>query len=312
MYWLTLSLLVQTVVIVAKESTTWIQGTLGGSIHLTPAIPNGFNTRDIYWRHLSSADELVATFSRGSSETTYRSRFYGRVLLLQNSTLEIRDLEVKDMGIFSCLLVDTEGRMKLFKYHLTVYEAVVPAAVKVFVSGDSTNGTECSVFLSCNTTMGSNISYTWRANKLQGELLNVSYTTYDDGRLLSVNLGPTDWDVSYTCTVTNPVSEQHTTVVPWESCANLFGKKPKISSYELSVCMAVVIILAFALLTLCIVLHVKTSGKPKKKGNEEIALKRNEDAVLENEGDVRQQNEEEAHHVVEMRNQEMLEGNSVV
>ncbi|XP_053330415.1 SLAM family member 8-like [Spea bombifrons] len=215
--WLTPILLAQTAYV--AEQTAQVHGVLGGSIRLSPALPDGFRTRDVFWKHLSRSDELVASFSRGFSETTYRSRFFGRVQLGSDFTLQIGGLEPGDSGMFSCHLVDTEGHMALFQFHLTVYEAVAPPLIQVFVLRGRAEATGCSVLLSCNTTAGSDVSYTWTANSGRGDPLNTTYTLYDGGRLLRTSLEPGDSDASYTCTASNAVSQGHEAVVPWHGCS---------------------------------------------------------------------------------------------
>uniref|UniRef100_A0A8C5MS22 Ig-like domain-containing protein n=1 Tax=Leptobrachium leishanense TaxID=445787 RepID=A0A8C5MS22_9ANUR len=214
------AVLVLAVVITVGEKTTdvEVQGTRGGSIQLAPMIPEGFNTRDVYWRHMAMGEHLVASVSRGYPETTYQSRFLGRAHLHRGFTLEIRDLEVEDTGVFTCMLVSLEGQMLSMKYHVIVYEAVVQPTVQVFVSGGPK---ECSVFLRCNSSMGNNVSYTWRATTRQGDPVNTSYTLYNEGRLLITTLRPENSGASYTCIVANPVSHENVTVVPWESCVSL-------------------------------------------------------------------------------------------
>ncbi|KAM5129464.1 SLAM family member 8-like, partial [Mantella aurantiaca] len=209
------------------EEVTPITGIQGGSVLLSPVVPPGFNPREVFWRHLYPTDHLVASFSRGSLDTTYQSCFHGRVQLLPNFTLEISGLDLRDMGMFTCQMVDTQGHMKLHQFHLTVYEVASKPDVQVFVSRQ---GEDCAIFLSCNVSTGNNLTYTWMIDTGQGELLNKTYRLYDDKRLLRTTLTSAHENVIFTCVVTNPVSQGCTFVVPWTSCLEVLGQDFKMKN----------------------------------------------------------------------------------
>ncbi|XP_072283984.1 SLAM family member 8-like isoform X2 [Pyxicephalus adspersus] len=199
----------------ADSIVSGIAGKHGGSVLLSPVIPPGFNPREVFWRHLSPTDHLVATFSRGSFDTSYQSCFHGRVQLLENFTLEISALELKDTGMFTCQMVDTQGHMKLHQFHLTVYEVASKPEVQVFVSRQDQ---KCAIFLSCDVSTGNNLTYSWMIDTGQEDLPNRTYRLYDSKRLLSMSLTPMDQYVSFTCVVTNPVRQERTSVIPWTRC----------------------------------------------------------------------------------------------
>ncbi|KAM4013462.1 SLAM family member 8-like isoform 3-T3 [Anomaloglossus baeobatrachus] len=219
---LTLVLILQTGTFCRMETVTQIIGQRGGAVHLPAIVPPQFNTRDVFWRHLSPTDHLVASFSRGSVDTTYQSCFYRRVQLLHNFTLVIENLELKDTGLFTCQMVDTKGHMRLHRFHLTVYEVVVKPEVQVYTSRGTMG---CSVFLACNTSTGSNVTYRWMTDTGQGQPLNRSYTLHDDSRLLNIILTPSDQEVSFTCIATNLVSQEETIIAPWTPCFIIQGKE---------------------------------------------------------------------------------------
>ncbi|XP_075463940.1 SLAM family member 8 isoform X2 [Ascaphus truei] len=249
----------------------------------------GFNTRDVFWRHLSPSDELVASFSRGSMETEYRSRFFGRAQLLSNFTLEIRSLELGDTGTFTSLLVDTGGLMELRKFHLTVYEAVTEPTVQVFTSGGGAESGTCEAFLNCVTARGNNVSYSWRAETGQRAPINTTHVLHDGGKLIRVLLTPADREVAYTCTVTNPVSRGHAAVVPWNSCATNSGAGGDVYTWKYMPYIAASLAIMFTAGTLWVFLCTKASGK-------------------KNRARVRQQEEETAQqHVLETQDQEQPE-----
>ncbi|XP_064787556.1 SLAM family member 8-like isoform X4 [Oncorhynchus masou masou] len=66
----------------------------------------------------------------------------------------------------------------------------------------------CSVWLLCNVSVGSNLSYTWeRGNE-----------TYRDDEQIHFSLSPADGDISVTCNASNTVSEKSASVTV--KCSN--------------------------------------------------------------------------------------------
>ncbi|XP_018428180.1 PREDICTED: SLAM family member 8-like [Nanorana parkeri] len=251
----------------SAEEVTPITGIRGGSVFLSPSVPLEFNPREVFWRHLSPTDHLVASFSRGSLDTTYQSCFHGRVQLLENLTLEVSGLELKDTGLFTCQMVDTQGHMKLYQFHLTVYEEASKPEVQVFVSR---RGEECAIFLSCNVTAGSNVTYSWMVDTGQGDLLNNTYRLYDDRRLLQTTLTSTHQPVSFICVVTNPVSKQNTSVIPWASC--LPGQESKLNNGKIVLLVAAFLIILFTTGMICVYFFTRSSGKTPVNRRERITM----------------------------------------
>ncbi|XP_075048111.1 SLAM family member 8-like [Mixophyes fleayi] len=215
---LTLLLLVHTGTVYTRETVIQVTGIKGQSTILSPELQPGFFTEEVFWRQLSPTGQMVAKFSRGSSNTTFSTSFHGRVRLLHNFTLEILVLELKDAGLFTCEMMDTAGHMKHLWFHLTVYEMLAKPEVQVFMLRGSEDCFSIT-FLSCNTTVGTNVTYSWMIHQRDDVPLNTTYTLFDDNRILRFLLTPNARDVSFTCTVTNTVSQEQTTVMPWTSCS---------------------------------------------------------------------------------------------
>ncbi|EPY85733.1 hypothetical protein CB1_000351008 [Camelus ferus] len=224
-----------------------VQGQVGGTALLVANRPSSFQVREAIWRSLWPAEELLATFFRGSLETLYHSRFLGRAQLHSNLSLELRPLEPGDSGNFSVLLVDTAGRAWTQTLQLKVYDAVPRPVVQVFiaVSGDAQAPKTCQVFLSCWAPNISDITYSWRREGTVDLGIEPS-GLFTDGPALRVSLGPEDKSVAYSCIVSNPVSWDLATVTPWESCHREAG--PGRASYKdvLLVVLPVLLLLILA------------------------------------------------------------------
>ncbi|XP_073465204.1 SLAM family member 8-like [Aquarana catesbeiana] len=305
----TLLLLTLTGRLCDAEELTHITGIQGGSVFLLPLVPSGFNPREVFWRHLSPIDHLVASFSRGSLDTTYQSCFHGRVKLLQNFTLEILGLDLRDTGMFTCQMVDTQGHMQLHRFYLSVYEVAAKPEVQVFVSRQ---GQDCALFLSCNVTTGNNVTYSWIVDTGQEGSLHETYRLYDEKRLLRMTLNSTHQDVSFTCVVTNPVSQENTSVIPWTSCVTepgkpnefallsvedvsqltkpllhkLFGQDFKTNNGKIVILVAAALIIMFTTAMICVYFFSRTSGKTPVKGRQRTNIHTGETFLqLEEEND---------------------------
>nr|XP_031545025.1 SLAM family member 8 isoform X2 [Vicugna pacos] len=245
--WSLWSLLLWEALLPPEVTHAQVQGQVGGSALLVAKRPSGFRVREAIWRSLWPAEELLATFFRGSPETLYHSRFLGRAQLHSNLSLELRPLEPGDSGNFSVLLVDTAGRAWTQTLQLKVYDAVPRPVVQVFiaVSGDAQAPKTCQVFLSCWAPNISDITYSWRR---EGTIdLGIEPSgLFTDGPALRVSLGPEDKSVAYSCIVSNPVSWDLATVTPWESCHREAG--PGRTSYKdvLLVVLPVLLLLILA------------------------------------------------------------------
>lgn len=196
-----------------------VQGKVGGSVLLVAECPHGFQVREAIWRSLWPSEELVATSFRGSLETLYHSRFLGRTQLHSNLSLELWPLESGDSGNFSVLLVDTGGRAWTRILQLKVYDAVPRPMVQVFIAllGDGQPPKTCQALLSCRVPNISDITYSWRQEGTIDFGIE-PHGLFMDGQVLRVSLEPGDKDVAYSCIVSNPVSWDSTTVIPWKSC----------------------------------------------------------------------------------------------
>ncbi|XP_044127697.1 SLAM family member 8-like isoform X1 [Bufo gargarizans] len=288
---LTLIFIVQAGTVCTMEKVTQIIGKKGGAVHLPAIVPPKFNTRDVFWRHLSPTDHLVASFSRGSFDTTYQSWFYERVQLLHNFTLVILNLELVDTGIFTCQMVDTNGHMRLHRFHLIVYEVVVKPEVQVYTSKGTA---DCSVFLACNASTGNNVTYGWTTDTGEGRPLNRTFMLHDNSRLLKVLLNLSDQEVSFTCMVANPVSQEKTVVTPWNNCFVKQGTDVGFFSGKVVLVIGIFLVVTFAVLMFLVFLLTRFSGKNNFKNRRKKTYQRTTSQLNEETGgqeeDLRLQN----------------------
>lgn len=91
--------------------------------------------------------------------------------------------------------------------------------VQVFIAvlRDGQPPKTCQALLSCWVTNISDITYSWRREGTIDFSIEPP-GLFMNGQVLRVSQGPGDKGVAYSCIVSNPVSWDSTTVIPWESC----------------------------------------------------------------------------------------------
>ncbi|XP_074837133.1 LOW QUALITY PROTEIN: SLAM family member 8 [Carettochelys insculpta] len=271
--WLVLALLLCKVPPAAAHTTVHVSGVVGSAVLLGADVPRGFQVREAIWRYLAPAEELVATYFRGSAETLYQCHFYGRSRLHSNLTLEIRQVELGDGGTFSALLVNTRGQTERRVLHLSVYEVVSQLALQVFTSESSRSGsaTACEAFLTCVAASGTNVTYSW--GRLDGEALTMdNHSLFEAGRVLWAKLGPSDRQMAYTCTAGNAVSQSTATITPWDHCQREAATDDAVYDYRNILLIAVPISVLLLAMAVCgLLLSRKHSGRQRMKSLSDVS-----------------------------------------
>ncbi|XP_067399092.1 SLAM family member 8 [Emydura macquarii macquarii] len=271
--WLVIALLLHQAPPAAARAAQQVTGVVGRAVSLGADIPLGFQVRDAIWRYQAPAEELVATYFRGSAETLYQSRFYGRSRLHGNLTLEISQVELGDSGIFSVLLVNTRGQTETRSLHLAIYEVVSQLTLRVFTSESSRSGSAraCEVFLTCLAADGTNVTYSW--GRTDDEVLSVDkHSLFEAGQVLWAKLDPSDGQVSYTCTAANAVSRDSVTTAPWHHCQRKPDAEDALYDYRNILLIVLPLsILLLAVAAIGLLLSRKHSGKQRMKSLSDVS-----------------------------------------
>ncbi|XP_066467175.1 SLAM family member 8-like [Tiliqua scincoides] len=234
-------------------------------------LPPGFHVRDAIWRSLTPAEELVATSFKDDLEILYRSRFTNRTRLHHNLTLEIRPVRLGDDGTLSVLLVNTAGEMEQQVFQLEVYDVVSTPVVQIFTQERNANSSvvPCAFFLTCIASQGSNITYRW--TRPDGTALaRDKHAVLDNSRVLRAELDfVEDTHLSYTCTVSNAVSQRSVTVDVQKICQKEMGTKD--SAYDYRNLLLIVVPLASLFLAAGAILIMHTKQKSGKKKSYEVS-----------------------------------------
>ncbi|XP_021470625.2 signaling lymphocytic activation molecule isoform X1 [Oncorhynchus mykiss] len=112
-----------------------------------------------------------------------------------NYSLCIKNLSEKDRGTYIATYEKNWEELTT-TYRLTVQEPISMVVIQKEITLLANQS--CSVWLMCNVSVCSNISYTWERGK----------ETYRDDQQIHFSLSPADGDISVTCTASNTVSEK--------------------------------------------------------------------------------------------------------
>ncbi|CAB1345434.1 unnamed protein product [Coregonus sp. 'balchen'] len=163
---------------------------VGDSVEL----PSGLERKDLMSMEWKYNKMVIAEFE--DNFTLPRSQFEGRLEMNENNfSLTIRELTLQDSGEFLVSAASNEGKQTpTMTIHLQIHEPISKVAIQKKMKLLANQS--CSVWLLCNVSVCSNLSYTWeRGNE-----------TYRDDQQIHFSLSPADGDISVTCNASNSVS----------------------------------------------------------------------------------------------------------
>uniref|UniRef100_A0A673ZP73 Ig-like domain-containing protein n=1 Tax=Salmo trutta TaxID=8032 RepID=A0A673ZP73_SALTR len=157
---------------------------VGDSVEL----PSGLEREGINSMEWKYKKMVIAEFDGNVSLP--KSQFEGRLEMNDsNLSLIIRELSLQDSGEF---LVSIPTKTIHLQVHEPISKVEIQKEIKLLANQS------CSVWLLCNVSVSSNLSYTWeRGNE-----------TYRDDQQIHFSLSPADGDIRVTCNGSNPISEK--------------------------------------------------------------------------------------------------------
>ncbi|XP_064787448.1 basement membrane-specific heparan sulfate proteoglycan core protein-like isoform X13 [Oncorhynchus masou masou] len=175
---------------------------VGDSVEL----PSGLEREGIKSMEWKYKKMVIAEFDGNSSLP--RSQFQGRLEMNDSKfSLIIRELTLQDSGEFLVSAASNKGgQIPTKTIHLQVHEPINKVEIQKEIKLLANQS--CSVWMLCNVSVGSNLSYTWeRGNE-----------TYRDDQQIHFSLSPADGDISVTCNASNLFSEKSASVTV--KCSN--------------------------------------------------------------------------------------------
>lgn len=182
-----------------------VNGAVGGVALLTPHSPR--NLSEYSWIHWRWDNRVtIASWQWGQQPRYPRSRFWGRLELLENLTLEMRELQLGDSGDFQLYLQEDTGRESVESVRLRVYDLVPKPRVGATTSS-SGDAQLCNATLTCSVAL-EGVTYEWiPPQKVPGS----------GGPVLSVSFDPAV--ETYVCRVSNAVSSNNASLTYRPPCS---------------------------------------------------------------------------------------------
>ncbi|XP_005058949.1 PREDICTED: CD48 antigen isoform X2 [Ficedula albicollis] len=180
-----------------------VNGAVGGVAFLNPRSPQDPSQySQIHWRWENQV--TIASWKRGQEPMYPKSRFLGRLELLDNHTLKMSDLSVGDSSEYRLYLEDDTGKESVQRVRLRVYDLVPKPHVGATTSGDAQ---QCNATLNCSVSL-QGVTYEW---------IPLQNLPRNDGPVLSVSFNPAV--ETYVCRVSNPVSSNNASLTYRPPCS---------------------------------------------------------------------------------------------
>ncbi|KAJ8354758.1 hypothetical protein SKAU_G00223250 [Synaphobranchus kaupii] len=186
-----------------------INGEVGGTVAFTTTIsPTGPELSTIVWKCKRVSEEYVTVIGSGSGVSVPGPGYQGSVSLNRvTGSLELRELTLRDTGVYSVTLTSSTGTTYIEETTLNVYEKISGAKLSelfgalrtVLIAGNS------FAILSCEAANGTLITRKWLKD---GHPLSPSnrITFHSDNSSVTIDPVHGTDNGQYQCRLTNPVS----------------------------------------------------------------------------------------------------------
>lgn len=191
----------------ATEREEVLNGILGESVTLPVNIEDGQKINNIAWTSKSSV--AFVTPKVGGHEVTVTQDIYKGRLEVTNQTynLIIRNLRMEDAGTYKADINEENREKTITKiYHLQIYSRL--AKPKITKSSIPSLNNTCNVTLTCSVEEEEkNVMYSWSPSGEESNVLQIFHS-------------PMDQKLTYTCTASNPVSNNSDSVTVQQPCTD--------------------------------------------------------------------------------------------
>ncbi|KAM8998938.1 SLAM family member 5-like isoform 1-T1 [Sarcophilus harrisii] len=226
----------------AKENTDpiMVMGILGESAILPAEIPLGKKLVNINWSSRTPVAIVQPDPGTSFKLIITHQNYVGRLNVISlNYDLKISPLKMEDAGSYRAdinVQADTTSTMTITKnYLLHVYRRLAPPKITQ-TSMISKNNT-CNITLTCFAEGGEDVKYQWTPLEEQAIESNGKSSLFIYRR-------PEDAHINYTCTVTNPVSNNSESILV-HLCADCLS-----GTFDPSCCILLSVLVKLVLITL--------------------------------------------------------------
>ncbi|XP_068271234.1 SLAM family member 5-like [Nyctibius grandis] len=187
-----------------------VNGILGGSVLLSPALPPNKTVKEIEWSFSAGAGATIQVAEFGPSgfeRPDPQDRFKERLEMFNATALRIRALERGDSGVYGARIKLHPALVEDRSFNLSVYGPVPVPEIQHQQLSLGTQG--CNVTLRCWVPAGSDAEAAWQLSSSLG-------TTWgqlcEDSRTLCLAVPASAFNTTYTCVARNPTQERSTSV----------------------------------------------------------------------------------------------------
>ncbi|XP_043859149.1 SLAM family member 5-like [Dromiciops gliroides] len=205
----------------AGNSYRTVDGIVGRDVLFPLNVSLGEEIQEIEWRFTSEKLQLLSLGPGNQSFLWYSplDRYKKRLDALEYASLIIRNLTLKDSGLYQARIIFTSGNFNVHSFALSVYEPIpVP---QIHIQSQCLTPLWCNITLECQVSgPGKAVTVTWRMwNRLswlkQSEMSEVS----PNSRTLSLSLPVGPSNSSLTCLASNPVDQRNITIDMKDICS---------------------------------------------------------------------------------------------
>ncbi|XP_054662169.1 SLAM family member 9-like isoform X3 [Grus americana] len=193
----------------ARAQPRQVNGVLGGSVLLSPALPPNKTVKEIEWSFSSGTGTTiqVAEFGPdGFERPDPKDRFKDRLEMVNETALRIGVLERGDSGVYGARLKLHPALVEDQSFHLSVYESVPSPRTRSQLLASTVEW--CNLTLQCQGAGKGAVNVTWKRDNVIRDLTSDRHQLSPDGTTLRVALPPTAANVTYACTVSNPADQK--------------------------------------------------------------------------------------------------------
>ncbi|XP_060125673.1 SLAM family member 5 isoform X3 [Zootoca vivipara] len=212
-----------------ENPTHQVKGIMGASVLFPANISQGITVEKMEWDFYPKSGGLgfwLGEFSHGKLEhPSPTDRFGQRLDMVNETTLRIKDLELDDGGIYNARIWFMKSRFQEQSFNLTVYEPV--PTPQVLHQEVSSTPEECNVTLQCQTPGREELKVFWETGNPPRALESSldEFQLSDNGRQLHVSWETIPFDSTFTCLVSNPVSEKRASFDLFHICSSIEGER---------------------------------------------------------------------------------------
>ncbi|XP_075580687.1 SLAM family member 8-like [Pelecanus crispus] len=200
----------------ARAQPQQVNGVLGGSVLLSPALPHNKTVKEIEWSFSAGAGATIQVAEFGPSgfeRPDPKDRFKDRLEMFNETALKIRALERGDSGVYGARIKLHPALVDDQSFSLSVYESVPSPRTRSQLLASTLEW--CNLTLQCQGAGKGAVNVTWKRDNVTRERDNVTrdlasdrHQLSADGTTLRLALPPTATNVTYACTVSNPADQK--------------------------------------------------------------------------------------------------------